>query len=147
EKFRRHGDIRQFWQLRTGLAEMRAGLELARGDSTTALQILEDATAFARKKSAQAFLPRPLRLQARVLMAQEQMEFAAQRLGEARAIAEAIGSRWELWQILAATSELQQRLGNCEQADALDREARGILTPVSEHTPPDLRETFLNLPD
>ena len=62
---------------------------------------------------------------------------------EARAEAEAIGSRRMLWQILFALSRLET---DPTEAERLRQQAREIAKYIADHTPPDLRASFLALP-
>jgi hypothetical protein len=52
-----------------------------------------------------------------------------------------------LWQILGAMSRIQAERGNPAEARALRAQAREILEFIADHTPPDLRASFLNQPD
>jgi tetratricopeptide (TPR) repeat protein len=63
---------------------------------------------------------------------------------EARAIAEEMGARRWLWQILFALSQLEP---DPAQARQLRQQAREIIDYITEHTPPDLRVSFLSLPE
>ena len=55
-----------------------------------------------------------------------------------------MGSRWMLWQILAALSKISSRP---DEVEALMNQAHTILLPVAETIPqPDLRASFLAMP-
>jgi hypothetical protein len=61
----------------------------------------------------------------------------------ARAIAEEMGSRRWLWQILPALSQIES---DPASASLLGQKAREIISYMAEHTPPDFRSSFLGLP-
>jgi hypothetical protein len=73
-----------------------------------------------------------------------QLEAARKTLLEARAAAEAIGSRRMLWQILFALSQLEM---DPTEAKVLREQAREIINYIADHTPLDLRTSFLGLPE
>ena len=51
------------------------------------------------------------------------------------------------WRILLALSELEMKRGNASEAARLRAPARGIVQYIAAHTPPDLREAFLQTPE
>jgi transcriptional regulator with XRE-family HTH domain/energy-coupling factor transporter ATP-binding protein EcfA2 len=58
--------------------------------------------------------------------------------------AEALGSRWALWQILASLAQIE---ADADQAAQLRREAQAIITDIADHiSDAELRASFLNLP-
>ena len=68
-------------------------------------------------------------------------------LCEARAEAEGMGVRRILWRILLTLSQAEERGGNPAEAQSLRRQAREVIGDIADHCPPDLRASFLNLPD
>jgi hypothetical protein len=68
---------------------------------------------------------------------------AQESFAQARAAADALGSRRMLWQILAALAELED---DAAQENALRAQACEIAAYIVEHMSPELRESFLNLP-
>ncbi len=97
-----------------------------------------------RQFGARAYIPHALYLQARALLALNQDKAACDLLQEARAEAEAIGTRRTLWSILFALSQLQT---NPTDAQRLRRQAQEIIQSIADHIGnPELRASFLNLP-
>jgi hypothetical protein len=100
-----------------------------------------------RQSGVRLYLPDLLHLQAQALLALGQDEPAHAGFLQARAEAEALGSRRMLWQILAALGQIEDRRGNQSEAQSLRRQAREIVEFIAEHCPTDVRVSFLNLPD
>ena len=97
-----------------------------------------------RKFRMLAYMPEALYLQGRAFAALGQSDIAGERLQEARAAAEAIGSRRTLWPILFSLSQLQS---DQDEALRLRQQAREIIHYISRHIDTtDLRATFLNQP-
>ncbi len=67
-------------------------------------------------------------------------------LRQARAEAETLGSRRILWQILAALSEAERESGNEGEARKVNEQAKSVVAYIADHTPDELRPSFLNLP-
>jgi hypothetical protein len=86
-------------------------------------------------------------LKGRSLLALDRPEEARSALLQARAEAEAIGSRRSLWPVLVALSQLEQSRGDAAQAEEHRRWAREIVEFIAGHiSSPELRVSFLNLP-
>lgn len=85
-------------------------------------------------------------LYARALGALGKWDQAAEQLELARTRAEAMGARFSLWQILAASSDLERWRGHTARAQSLRAQARAQVEYIAERTPDDLRVTFLNSP-
>ena len=86
-----------------------------------------------------------LHIRSQALLALGREDAACEGLEEARAVAEAIGSRRMLWQILYTLSQLESDLGQVAQ---LRQQACQIIEYIAgqiEQT--DLRQSFLNRPD
>lgn len=88
------------------------------------------------------YLPQALYLHGQALLALGQAETGRHRLLEARIEAETIGSRRWLWPILFTLSQIEDP----SEAKRLRQQAREIIDYITDHTPPDLRASFLNLP-
>ena len=74
-------------------------------------------------------------------------EAALEALNAARAEAEALGSRRNLWPILALLSEMEAQRGNDADAQALRQRATELLTHIADHiSDAELRASFLALP-
>ncbi|MCB9076359.1 MAG: AAA family ATPase [Anaerolineaceae bacterium] len=78
------------------------------------------------------------------LLGQNQPDAAGDCWLEARAAAEEMGARRWLWPILFALSGLEP---DPAQATALHQQAREIVGYIRQHTPPDFRASFLDLPE
>ncbi len=89
------------------------------------------------------YMPKALYLQAQALLGLGQDNAARDRLREARAKAESIGSRWILWQILATLAEIET---DPTEAAMLRQQAQDLIDYIADHTPAELRVSFLNLP-
>jgi hypothetical protein len=123
-----------------------AEVELAyrQGDEPRALLLIERLLADLHRFGIRRRIPRALHWQAQILLAMGEQATAWERLQEARAEAEAIGSRWMLWQILLT---LAQREADPAEAGRLGRQVQEIVTSIVEHiSEPELRTSFLNLP-
>jgi hypothetical protein len=90
-------------------------------------------------------IPYSLYLQGQALRGLKQDQAARDRLLEARAEAEAIGSRRTLWRILYGLSQLE---ANPVQAARLRQQAQEIVEYIADHLhQAPLRASFLDLPD
>lgn len=91
------------------------------------------------------FSPEILLIKARALKLKGQTDQARALLEQARVAGKDV--RRTLWEVLAELSQMEKERGELGQAQTLRGQARGIVEFVSEHTPADLREKFLNLPN
>ena len=121
-----------------------AEVALGQGIYEPALKMTNELLATLRDFGMRAFIPQGLYLQGRALLGLGQAASAREALLAAWTEAEAIGLRWILWQILAALSGLEP---NPNKAEPLRRQAREIIDHIADHAPPDLRASFLSLPD
>jgi ATP/maltotriose-dependent transcriptional regulator MalT len=121
-------------------------LAISRRDVARAASLADTLIEFLEKGKMRAFLPEALYLSGRAALAQGEAEQARLRLGEARAAAEALGSRRMQWQILAALSDIESGRGNQAEAEAFRKQTSVIVEYIADHTPKDLKESFLNLP-
>jgi tetratricopeptide (TPR) repeat protein len=120
-----------------------AELALRQGDFARALALTGQAIPFLRQIGLRPKLARALYLQGQAWLAQEQTDAARACWREARAEAEAIGSRWMLWQILAALAPLES---DPVQAEAMRQRARETLKYIGQHiSDPGLRTLFYDL--
>ena len=89
-----------------------------------------------------------LLVQARVWLAQRDLNRSDEILKRACEIAERMSSRQTLWQILLEQSRIADARGQAAQAKALRKHARGIVDYISERIGnADLKASFLALPD
>jgi class 3 adenylate cyclase/tetratricopeptide (TPR) repeat protein len=121
-------------------------LALAQQDFARAIALMDDLLTYLGRAKLRPFIPMAQYLKAQALLARGHADDARRVLNQARAGAQAIGSRRSLWPILGALSEIEAREGNHAQAESLRQEAWNIITYIADHCPPDLRESFLDLP-
>jgi hypothetical protein len=89
-----------------------------------------------------------LLIQGKALAAMDDSDQAREVLREARAVAEKIGQRTVLWQILAALAEIEEEQGNNGKAKSYRDEARNIIDYIAGHSgSEELRASFLSLPE
>jgi hypothetical protein len=128
-----------------GLAQ--AELAFAQQDYAQALKVVNDLLA-SLPKSSRANLPEILYLKSRILLAQSQEAEAREVLHTARAQAETLDSRFNLWPILLALSEVEQRSGNQAEVEELRKQAREIVEYMAGQIgEAELREAFLKRMD
>ena len=108
---------------------------------------MDEFAARLRKFGVRTSLADALYLKGKALLAQNRTDEADETLNQARAEAEALGSRRARWPILAALAEIEAGRGNATQARTLRQQTRDIITYIADHCPPDLRASFLSLPD
>ena len=126
---------------------VEAELALARQDGAHAITVLNKLIADLRESRTRLFIADALYLKGKALLALGRLEEADAVLVEARAEAEALGSRRTLWPILIVMSEIDARRGNHAEADSRRRQAREIVEYIADHAgTPELRASFLGLP-
>jgi len=120
-------------------------LALARGEHQRGLAAAEGLLLRLREYGMRSGLPEALYLRATALMGLGEHQGARDRLLEARAEAEAIGSRRILWRVLEALSQLE---GGAERVEQLHREALQVIGFIADQIDrEDLRAAFLAQPD
>jgi tetratricopeptide (TPR) repeat protein len=119
-----------------------AELALRQGDYKRALAATGDLLTTLNQIGLRAYIPEALYLRGQILGGMDQTEAARKTLLEARAEAEAISSRRMLWQILFALSRLET---DPAEAKRLRQQAQEIVEYISDHTPLELRASFLDL--
>jgi tetratricopeptide (TPR) repeat protein len=125
----------------------KSELLLAKQDYQQAVTLTEESVDQLRRFGIRAFIPDGLCIKGEALLALGHLDAAHQVLTEARAEAEALGSRRNLWPILFALSQVETRRGNISEAQQLDQEVRDIIEYIADHAgSPDLRTSFLALP-
>lgn len=138
------GDAVQPGVIQVPLAQ--AELALCQNQFAAALDVLKPQAEFARKNEYGLLLPENFYLQARAHIGRGEWNYAEAQLHDARTLAQGMGARRILWQIYAASSELESARGNLAQADAYRKQACEVIQFVVEQMPAELRESFLNLP-
>jgi hypothetical protein len=127
------------------VALAEAELALRREEFDEALEVTTALLAELRQYGMRLHMAHSLYLHAEALRGENQDEAARNRLLEARAEAEAMGSRWMLWRILHALSQLEV---SSIQAELLRQQAQEIVEHIAEHIQEAaLRASFLNLPE
>jgi hypothetical protein len=97
-----------------------------------------------REHNLRVYMPAMLHPKSQAQLALGRVDAARESLLEARAIAEATGSRATLWPILFALSQLES---DPKEAQRLHRQARDIVETIAGHIDAaDLQASFLNLP-
>ncbi len=123
-----------------------AELALATDDGTRAMSVMDDLLARLRKVGIRPFAADALYLKGRALLSQGEMDAGWAILMDARAEAEALGSRRMLLPILMALGQIEARRGNRAEAESLRRRAGEIGEYIAAHCPAELRASFLALP-
>ncbi|MFN8490910.1 MAG: AAA family ATPase [Caldilineaceae bacterium] len=109
-----------------------------------ALAIVEQWLTNLRQFGLHSRLPYALHMQGKLHLALGNRTAAHAAWQAACAEAEALGSRWALWQILAALAQLEE---DAAQAAQLRQEAQAIVTYITDHiSDAELRMSFLSLP-
>ncbi len=141
------------------LSLTEAELALAQAEYVRALTLADQLISDTRLANYRPFIPDALYFKSRVLIAQGQVDLAYRSLEDARAEAEAMGSRRTLWPILTALGEMEAQQGDSTHANGLLAQARQIIDYIANHITdsehgsggpdvyPNLRAAFLNLPD
>jgi tetratricopeptide (TPR) repeat protein len=129
------------------LTQGQAHLALAQGQYAKVLEMSENAVPELRAIGFTPFVPEALYLRGLALMKTNQPEAGEAALREARAEAEALGARRILWPILAALAETEAGRGNTTAAQTLRQQARELIQYIADHCPPELRASFLSLPE
>lgn len=138
-----------------GLAEVE--LAVARRQWAEADAWLAQLLAYLQTVPIRPYVPEALYWQGRLCRLQPapDLDRAYRCLTQARAEAEALGSRRLLWPILVELAELAASRQQTETAAVLRREARAVIAYFADHCPPgpssgsgpSLRDSFLNLPE
>jgi tetratricopeptide (TPR) repeat protein len=130
------------------LASAGAQLGLAQGDPAAVLRVVDPVIDGMRREGGRTILCEALAYRGRALLASGRLAEAAPALAEARALAEAIGRRLDLWTVLAAQLELANRQGQAAEAQSLRRELHALLHQLAEAAgSPQRRAGFLGRPD
>ena len=100
-----------------------------------------------RERGIRIFVSDTLRLKGLALLGLGLTSEAQEALAEARAEAEALGSRRSLWPIMSILSQLEDQHGNHAEAETLRQQARETIEYIADHTgTAELRASFLNVP-
>ena len=118
-------------------------LALAQGHYQQTITLTQTAVEQAQQFGTRVYTPKLLLWQAQALQASGQTALAYERCQEAKVAAEALGSQRLLWQILHSLSQIEPEP---RQTANYQQQAQAIIQFIAEHTPPKLRDNFLNLP-
>lgn len=121
-------------------------LALARGDFAGAVGETEPGLERLRAARVRYLYPEMLFTKARGHIGLEEWDTAARALDEAVQVAESMGNRQGLWQILATRAELETARGNMEAAQAARHAARRHVEWIVEHSPAEYHASFLARP-
>ena len=133
-----------FFSIYESLARMR--LASAEADPARAWEVATRVVRQLDEFGMRSYIPEALFCQGAAELALGQTEAARASLLHARAEAEAIGTRWPLWQILGALGEVEAAGGNQSKAAKLFGEAHAGIAYLADHAPAELRDSFLKLP-
>src|SRR5574341_90006 len=128
------------------VAFAEAELALAQGDAARVIVLTDQGLAMMRQVGARIYLPDVLYLRGQAFAQQGKVDEALEALREARTSAESINARRILWQILAAMSDLEMQRGDAASAETWRAAACAVIQFIAEHTPDDVRDSFLRLP-
>jgi tetratricopeptide (TPR) repeat protein len=137
--------IQLFSNIWVALAE--GELALARQEYARAVTLTDEVLDYIRRAIRRPFIPEALYVKSRALRAQGQTGAALEALNAARAEAEALGSRRNLWPILAVLSDIETERGHAAEAQSLRQRAADLIAYMADHTSnAELRAAFLGLP-
>ncbi len=118
----------------------------ARGEFARAAQHMAERVRELHSIGMKMSLHEALLIQAQAVRALGDSAQAYNLLQQARANAEEMQARRILSYLYPLLGEMENERGNVEQANAYRAQAREVLEFIVEHTPPEFRESFLNLP-
>lgn len=122
-------------------------LAQAKQDYEQVITGMDRLVAHLQQMEIRSFICEGLLLKGQALLAQGRVEEAYEVLTEARAQSEAAGSRRVLWPVLFTLSQVEAQRGYSTEAENLRQQAREIIEDIAGHAPPDLRASFLALPN
>lgn len=126
-----------------GLSVAQVELLLAEGDYQAAARTAERLVEYGRARHIRQAEALALTGYGQALAALGELDRAAARVDEARALAEQTGARFSLWKVLAVLADIEQRRGNNERAALLRAQARAVIDYIAERTPEGLRDSLL----
>jgi ATP/maltotriose-dependent transcriptional regulator MalT len=124
-----------------------AELALVRGEYVRAVEMMDRLIAALAQVHIRPYGVCALHLKGKAMLALGNSDCAVEVWETARREAEAMGSRTLLWQVLSALSKVEAERGRAAQAETLRVKAHELIKYIANHTPDELRESFLNLPD
>lgn len=127
------------------LAEIH--LRLALRDPDRALERAQYLVETIRRVGFRQILPEALWLLGKAQLALNQWERARPIMKEALNASQEIGERRVRWQILDTLAEIEVHNGDTSRAKKMQEQIRGIITFIADHSPSDLRASFLAQPE
>ena len=126
---------------------IKGEMALANQEYDRLLTHIDRMVSLMRARRSRIYLADALRLKGQALLGLGRPDEARKVLNEARAEAEAQGSRRAQWPILAALSRLEDQAGNTTEAQTLRQQAHEIIEYMADYTgTPEPRTSFLNTP-
>ena len=120
-------------------------LAIAQNDYARVLKLAPEILSKLYAFGLRAYIPEVLCILAQAQRALGHTKAAGETLSQAQAEAEALGARWDLWQILAALAGIETARGNMRAADTCRDQARQIIADIAGHLPvSSLCESFLS---
>ena len=120
---------------------------LAQGKYERAVQVMTERVTFLRYHGLRQSLHDALFIKAKAMRALGNAELAIELVHQAREVAEGMQARRLLWQIYATLGEMELELGNETEAKNFRDQARDVIHSITDRTPPEFCELFLNLPN
>ena len=115
-------------------------MAFALGNYPEAIAIADEIIEYMRQFKLGQVLPDILIVKGKAHWILGDRERAYEAFVQARSAAEALGSRRMMWQILTALAEVEE---DAVQASVFRTQAQEIVQYIADHTPPELRESFL----
>jgi len=118
----------------------KSRLAFALGNYPEAIAIADEIIEYMRQFKLGQVLPDILIVKGKAHWILGDRERAYEAFVQAHSAAEALGSRRMMWQILTALAEVEE---DAVQASVFRTQAQEIVQYIADHTPPELRESFL----
>jgi tetratricopeptide (TPR) repeat protein len=135
------------FEVRMAVPVARAELALAQNNFELALHESEATLALLQQLGAHMPLIELLVFKAQALFEMHAFDQAEQTLQTAETEAQALNSRRMLWKIFDVRHQIKAQLHQTGEAEAYRRLAQSQIEFIAAHTPPELRRSFLDLPD
>jgi class 3 adenylate cyclase/predicted ATPase len=130
--------------LELNVEEGKCRMLLAQRKPEQAAKSARKLIAILQEADGRLILSTAMLLHGQALLIGGHLEPARDILAEARAEAQELALEWPLWQILLASAEMEEALGDVERAEEYRRQAREIFDGIAEQVPAgELREGFV----
>jgi tetratricopeptide (TPR) repeat protein len=125
--------------------EVHIRVLLAQGEDEEALQYNEEYIADLNASKNKSYLHQMLLFKGIAHHRMNRYDQAEAALNDALTIAQDLGARWRLWQILSRLADVEDKLNNSSKAASLRNKAVEYVDSIcAEISRPELRESFLN---